>query len=806
MTAGFGQVALPLPLEHPYTYRIPEPLADRVVPGARVVVPVGRRELIGIVTGLADQAPPRELRDILAAPDVEPALTAPLLELAHWIAGYYAAPLGLTLKAMLPGAMWGASRVVVERGGGSQTMGGLAGQILALLDRRGGAATAAALARGLKRPVWDALGRLERAGVVSLRIEPPETRAEQARERLVRLAAEGPGLAERERLFRRAPAQRAAYEALEEFGGLVPFRHLTTRLGIQPAAVRALVRRGLARLEERVVTRDPFPELPLTAAPPVPTAAQQAAVDAIGSLPPGDGALLFGVTGSGKTLVYLEVVRRALADGKGAIILVPEIALTPQTVSRVRGVFGDQVAVLHSALSEGERADQWRVLRSGERRVVVGARSAVFAPVARLGVLVVDEEHEASYKNGEAPRYHAREVALVRARLEGARLVLGSATPSLETFARLDGRLRLLRLPERAELRPLPPVEVVDLRTSPRVREAGPVPWSERLDAATTAALARGEQVLLLLNRRGYAAVLQCPACGAVRSCPRCSIALTVHQAPPPAGLRCHYCGHDEPVATDCAQCGHPVQRMRGVGTQQVERFLAQRFADARIARMDLDTTSTRWSHQAILERVGRGQVDMLVGTQMIAKGLDFPNVTLVGVVDADTGLSLPDFRAAERTFQLLAQVAGRAGRGPRGGCVIIQTRNPEHYALRHAATHDTEGFLARELAVRREPPYPPHVGLANLLVSGEDERRVVEHAARVARWLTRLVEAKRLGLDVLGPAPCPITRIKDRWRWHVLLRGAPDLVGRVVRYAAGRLPGSAGVRVVVDRDPVSLM
>ncbi len=803
MTPGYGLVALPLPLAQPYTYRIPETLADRIVPGARVVVPVRQRELIGIVTALTPEAPEQSARDILSAPDPEPALPESLLETARWISGYYGAPLGLTLRAMLPAAMWGSSQVVVELEAGAPG-GGVAGEIVAYLERKGGEAPVATIARALKRPVWDAVNRLARVGGVRLRVETPETDAAVVTEKLVRLAEVVPTLLEREASLRRSPAQRSVLEALEELGGSAPLRHLVEQLGLSRAGVDGLVKRGLARVEEVEAPRDPFRDLAVTAPPPVPNLAQFAAIAAIDAAPSGDGVLLFGVTGSGKTLVYLEAIRHALAAGRGAILLVPEIALTPQTVSRVRGVFGEEVAVLHSGLSDGERADAWRMLRRGERRVAVGARSAIFAPVRDLGVIVVDEEHESSYKNGESPRYHARDVAMVRARLEGARLVLGSATPSPESMHRVGPRLARIGLPERAGTRPLPPVDLVDLRVAERLPEAGALPWSLQLDREVLAALARSEQVLLLLNRRGYAATLQCQACGAVRQCDRCSIALTVHQSPP--GLRCHYCGRDEPIPAACLECGGAVQRMRGVGTQQLERFLASRFPAARLARMDLDTTSAKWSHQAILDRVGRGDVDILLGTQMIAKGLDFPNVTLVGVIDADTGLHLPDFRAAERTFQLIAQVAGRAGRGPKGGRVIVQTRNPDHYALTAAAQHDTEGFLRAELAQRQSPPYPPMASLVNLVVSGEDEIGVADAAAALASWCGGLVASQRLAVDVLGPAPCALARIKLRWRWHVALRGESEQLGRIVRYAAGRLPEPRGVRVIIDRDPVSLL
>jgi primosomal protein N' (replication factor Y) len=804
MSDRFVQVALPLPLASSYTYRIPETLGDRVVPGARVVVPVRKRELIGIAVATEVAGPTAAARDVLAAPDGETAVPAALLETARWVAGYYGAPLGLTLRCMLPSGMWGESQVVARLVRGARHPGGLAGEVAGWLERRGGEAAVSTAARALKRPVWDVLDRLARVGVVTLRVEPPDTQGAALTERVAVLAGDPPTLLERDTLFRRAPKQRRLYEALEQLGGSALVSHVTGQLGFTPAVLRGLSGRGLVRIGEAERVRDPFAGFPAVAPPTSLTADQQTALAAVQSLGPGESAVLFGVTGSGKTLVYLEAVRRALAAGRGAIVLVPEIGLTPQTVSRVRGAFGDQVAVLHSALSDGERADAWRLLRRGERRVAVGARSAVFAPVRDLGMIVLDEEHEASYKTGETPRYHARDVAAVRARLEGASLVLGSATPSLETMELTARRARLLRLPERIGARPLPPVELIDLRVAARARGTGAVAWSEALDAAIVGTLARREQALLLLNRRGYAAFLQCPDCGEVWQCPRCTISLTVHTSPP--GLRCHYCGHEEPLPATCRACAGDVQQTRGYGTQQVERLLAERYPEARIARMDLDTTSTKWSHQRILASVESGEVDLLLGTQMIAKGLDFPNVTLVGVVDADTGLYLPDFRAAERTFQLLAQVAGRAGRGPKGGTVLVQTRHPTHHALVWAARHDTEGFLREERALRESPPYPPLTSLVNLVVSGLAERAVSARAAEVADWGAALLARYHLPVTLLGPAPCPLARLKDRWRWHVLLKGPAEALGRIVRYAAPRLTRGGDVRVVIDRDPVSLL
>jgi primosomal protein N' (replication factor Y) (superfamily II helicase) len=804
MTARFARVALPLPLAAPYTYRIPEALGDRVLPGARVVVPVRARELIGIVLEIDTPAPEAEAREVLAAPDPTPALPEALLATARWIAGYYGSPIGLTLKAMLPSGMWGASQVVAVRVAGAPEPGGLAGQVLDWLEQQGGEATVAGAARKFRRPLWDVLARLARVGAVELRVVPPDTGAGVATERVVVLTGESPTLLERDTLFRRRAKRRRLYESLESLGGSAQVRHVVDQLGFSEAVIAGLAGQGLARIESVERVRDPFADMPSVPPPDTLTSRQAEALAAIERLAPGASALLFGVTGSGKTLVYLEAVRRVLARGRGAIVLVPEIGLTPQTVSRLRGAFGDQVAVLHSALSDGERADAWRLLRRGERRVAVGARSAVFAPIADLGLIVVDEEHEASYKNGEAPRYHARDVAAVRARLEGAALVLGSATPSLETMARTDQELETLRLPHRIGSRPLPPVELVDLRVAPKVTGTGPLAWSEALDQAIVATLARREQALLLLNRRGYAAFLQCPDCGEVWQCPRCSISLTVHRAPD--GLRCHYCGHEEPLPFTCRVCANPVQQMRGIGTQQLERVLAERYPEARIARMDLDTTSTKWGHQRILGEFEAGRIDLLIGTQMVAKGLDFPNVTLVGVVDADTGLYLPDFRSAERTFQLLAQVAGRAGRGPKGGRVLVQTRHPTHHALRHAARHDAEGFIAEELILRREPPYPPETSLVNLVVSGPDQSATGSRAAEVADWCQGLEDRYRLGVSVLGPAPCPLARIKERWRWHVLLKGEGTALGRIVRYAARRLTQAGPVRVILDRDPVTLL
>jgi primosomal protein N' (replication factor Y) len=744
----YAAVVLPVPVNRSYIYEVPEALAARVVPGARVVVPLRQRRVVGIVTEAVSRPPSAgvNIKPIAAAPDDEPAISPPLLELGRWMSDYYGAPLGLSLRAILPGPLWS-----VARPGGPAPL----------------------------------------------------------EERLLVLSGNGmDSLLERERRFKRAPKRRAVYETVEALGGSAPVAHLVNQLKLSSSALEGLVRQGLARIEHVPEIRDPFANL---SSPPPPdlTDDQRAAIRGIAATPLAQPVLIHGVTGSGKTLVYLEILRAVVAAGRGAILLVPEIALTPQTVARVRGVFGDRVAVLHSGLSDGERADAWRALRRGERVVAVGPRSAVFAPVQRLGAIVVDEEHEPSYKQGSAPRYHARDAAAMRAQLEGAQLILGSATPSLETLDQAaQGRVTTFALPDRVGARPLPPVEVVDLRSAPRIAAPetppGAIPWSEVLDTAISGALERGEQVILMLNRRGFATFVQCPACGNVPGCPQCAIALTVHHTPPT--MRCHYCGHEEAIPETCGICGNPTQRLRGLGTQQLEHFLGLRYPRARIARMDLDTTTSKWAHHHILERVARGEVDILLGTQMIAKGLDFPNVTVVGVVDADTGLHFPDFRAGERTFQLVAQVAGRAGRGARGGRVYVQTRAPDHHAIRAAAAHSVSQFAAAEFPLRSPPypPYPPRTGLVRFVIATDDHARTAELAEKVATWLRR-ASRERLddALTVLGPAPCPLMRLKGKWRWHVLAKSAePRVLGRVVRAWRAK----AHRAVTVDRDPVSLL
>jgi primosomal protein N' (replication factor Y) (superfamily II helicase) len=754
------EVALPRPIPRTFTYSVDADVAD----GTRVLVPFGPRRLIGWVVGRTGQAPDAAIRPVRRV--LEDGVPPSLLRLCRWIADYYVAPLGLVLRSALPNAL-----------------------------------------SDIDRPQ-----------------APVRTR------RVLVLTDDLPSLRQRDDVFARAHRQRALFELLESMGGRAEVGHLTGRLNFSYSVLRGLESKGLARFDDEEQARDPFAGSDVESRPLPPlTKAQEAVVGALEEAvrSPSDSRqhstpfLLRGVTGSGKTRVYIELLKRVVGEqGRGAIVLVPEIALTPQTVARFQGSFGDDVAVLHSALSDGERYDAWRALRDGRKRIVVGARSAIFAPLPSLGAIVVDEEHESSYKQSEAPRYHAREVAVMRARLDGAACVLGSATPSLESWYNTTvDKYRLLELPERIEGRPLPEVRIVDLRVkaggsppgtgTPRPASAPPSPGhvlSPLLADAVQERLQRGEQTILLLNRRGYATFVQCRSCGNVWQCEQCNVSLTFHRGR--RRLVCHYCFHEEPAPTHCERCGSGDLSFRGLGTEQVERSVAETFPEARIARMDIDTTSGKWAHHEILGRVERGEVDILLGTQMIAKGLDFPRVTLVGVVNADVGLNLPDFRASERTFQLLTQVAGRAGRSDLGGEVIIQTAVPGHYAVGHAVTHDYVAFVDRELRERRSPAYPPHTRLANVVVSGLEEDVVQETAVSVATAVSDEIAHRRAPVELMGPAPCAIDRIRKRWRWHFLLRsGNARALGTLCHWIQEtRAPGGRDLRLILDRDPVALL
>ena len=664
--------------------------------------------------------------------------------------------------------------------------------------------------------IWPEIRALTAAGVISVETLPPRQPPVKTA-RVVRVARWIDDIEELNASVGRARRQADAYQVLAGCGGTVELAHLTGQAGFSRGVIRGLEEKGLALVEDREVERDPFAGIPVGENQAhTPTDRQAKVIRTLASAfdaGPGEPFLLHGVTGSGKTLVYIELLDHVLARGKGAIVLVPEISLTPQTVARFRAHFGDQVAVLHSALSDGERFDAWRQLHSGRRRIAVGARSALFAPVSNLGVIVVDEEHDGSYKQSEAPRYQARDMAVVRSAEEGALCVLGSATPALESWHNVErGRFRLASLPDRVGGGTLPPVRVIDLREARKKSkdkeearsEAGLV-LTAPLVEAMRARLVRGEQTILLLNRRGYSSFVQCRECGDVEICPACSISLTYHRGK--SRLVCHHCHHEQPAPERCPRCGSTDLSFRGLGTEQVERVVAETLPKARLARMDVDTTSGKWSHHEILGRVERGEVDILLGTQMIAKGLDFPGVTLVGVVNADVGIHLPDFRATERTFQLLSQVAGRAGRGELGGDVLIQTALPEHYAIQAALAHDYVAFATRELDERRHPAYPPLVRLVNVVVSSPKPEDAAGNAEAGARWLRTHV-VSRTPVDLIGPAPSPIERLHGRWRWHFLLRSpSVKALGVAARRLQSDFRTSGGdVRITIDRDPSALL
>ncbi len=522
---------------------------------------------------------------------------------------------------------------------------------------------------------------------------------------------------------------------------------------------------------------------------------------ALAEIERGGVVLLHGVTGSGKTEVYLRAIARVVERGKQAIVLVPEIALTPQTVARFKARFA-RVAVLHSMLTESARAAQWRAARAGEVDVIVGARSAVFAPVRALGLIVVDEEHEAAYKQGNAPRYHAREVAVQRARMEGAAAVLGSATPSLESIHRARaGEYRTAPLSCRIERREMPEIEVVDMAAERAEVKRYPV-ISRRLEQLVRQSMERREQAILFLNRRGFLTHVSCPRCQWTFRCRRCDVGMTYHRETDRAA--CHYCMESAPLPSACLDCGSPRLLMLGLGTERIEAEIRTLFPGFRVSRMDSDSMKTREDYRASLKALWSGATDILVGTQMIAKGLDVPDVTLVGVINADTAFHLPDFRAAERTFQLITQVAGRTGRGPRGGRVVVQTFNPQHYAIRAAAAYDFAGFLARELEMRKELGYPPFASLVRIVVQGTPEERVRAASERLSGRLKAAFDEKQAA--ILGPAAAPLYRLKGRYRMHFLLK-VPDLEAVLppLRKAVGAVSTSRSLQALLDVDPVDL-
>ena len=717
-------IAIGVSVNKTFHYRASLEMRDRLVEGSRVLVPFGNRTMTGTVLGFPDKHDLIGLKSIIAI--IDSPLTPDLLALAHWMAGYYLYPLGLTIESMVPKAL---SRAKPKKK-----------KYLALAD-----------------------GDHDLEGI------------------------RGPK--QKELLLHLCERQVVSLDELKAFS---------------PATIKALCDNGMASIIEKDAEKA---GTPVEFVPGVPPSLMPEQTDAVRRI--SDAAarsqfgvfLLHGVTGSGKTEVYLHSIKQQADLGRGTIVLVPEIALTPQLLGRFQRRFGSRVAVLHSGLTDRERADEYRRIQAGQVDVAVGARSAVFAPFDRVGLIIVDEEHENSYKQDEGLRYHARDVAVMRAKFQNAVAVLGSATPSLESFYNAKhGKYQYLRLAQRVDHRPMPKVEVIDVKSLPKQAL-----YSPALLAGIAQRLEKNEQTLLLLNRRGFSSVLICQECGVVIKCPSCSVSLTFHKSE--GSMKCHYCGHLTRPPEKCASCNGVDLKLLGTGTQKVEEELQALFPAARMLRMDSDSVKGRDAYEQLLQQVDRREVDILLGTQMIAKGHDFPSVTLVGVVDADVGLNLPDFRSAEKTFQLITQAAGRAGRGEAAGEVVIQTMNPGHYSILHSRTHDYEGFYNEEIAYRIQLGYPPIGRFIKIEIKSVDEARAAEAAKLAQNHIRHVMRGKETLL--LGPAPAPVSRVRGQYRFQLLLLSTKREMIRMLAVEGRRVVEEKfgrKCRVLVDVDPVNLM
>jgi primosomal protein N' (replication factor Y) len=818
MSFPFCNVALSVPLRTTFTYAIPETLRELVQAGSRVVVPFRRKSLVGVVVEFVEHAQPgAQIRDIAKAVDFVPALTPKLLELGQWVAGYYLAPVGEVFRAMLPPIteLRTERRIVLTDSGATGATKECAATrsrspeqhtFVSQLREKGGALPFAAATKfGLDDA---AVQKLRRQGLIEIRESMLGRKAKTQRViALKSLAGVGEEATQRPAVDAMSDRVKAALEAR----GPLPLAQLLRVANVSRSVIERMLRDALLESwEERIdPAEDPFD---VGYVPPAHelNAEQESALKLVRArfeLGEFGVLLLHGVTGSGKTEVYMRAVQETLARGKTAIILVPEIALTLWIGRQCRAWFGarfEGVAVLHSALSDVERAREWWRVRNGEARVVVGTRSAIFAPLENLGLVIVDEEQESSYKQEETPRYHGRDVAIVRAKMENAAALLGSATPSLETYHHArSGKYELLTLAGRVESRPLASVEIVDLRDDfSKTHQTSPI--SAALHDAIVECLAQKTQALVLINRRGYSWSVLCRSCGASVQCENCSISMTHHKQR--NRLECHYCGALKPIPKQCPKCQSQYVYFFGEGSEHLEERLRKEFPGARIARLDRDTARTKRQYQETLGAFAGGALDILVGTQMLAKGHDFQRVTLVGVVSADSSLSLPDFRAAERTFQLLTQVAGRAGRGELPGRVLIQTFYPEHYAIQDAVCQDYPAFYERETQFRRVMAYPPFTSLANVIVRHTD----LEKAIRWARELSQYFSPHDgKGLRILGPAAAPLAKLKKEHRFQFLLKSpkrsllAKVLAGAMAFLERKEIPETA---VLVDMDPLSLM
>jgi primosomal protein N' (replication factor Y) len=812
--AQFCDVAVPVPLEMVFTYRVPDGFS--LLPGSRVVVPFRRQKLVGIVTELHDRIPNVTVKDVQESLDEAdaPALSTELLRLGKWISEYYLAPLGEVFRTMLPlNAEFRRAVVyrITDEGHMALHLAGNAGssgkskrtpedqyaeyralEYLAARDQsreealKAGARVSRELIEGMLRKKW-----IVREDVSHV--------TDASRTRRVALLRDGEG--------KLNANQKLLIETLAGAGGRIALDDLR-QLEVPRSTLGTLVKRGLIELAEEPVefTRPALVSRGMASGFEFNEAQQLALKKIRTAVDPRSfsGVLLHGVTGSGKTAVYLAAMKSVLDSGRSAILLVPEIGLTPAVAADVHDVFGNEVAILHSALSDKERAEHWHRIRRGEARAVVGTRSAVFAPVLNLALIIVDEEQDSSYKQEETPRYHARNVAVMRAKFSDAVVVLGSATPSLESyFNAKKGRYSLLEMPDRVEKRPLPEVELVDMRQE--FQETGHEQVvSRKLADEIRLRLERKEQAMVLLNRRGYSPVVLCRTCGKTLECKNCAIALTHHKQN--RRMECHHCGFMAPVPKNCVSCGSEYVYFLGTGSEKLEELLHGLFPQARIARLDRDTVRSHADFERALNALNAGELDLLVGTQMIAKGHDIHGVTLVGVVGADIALGLPDFRAAERTFQLLTQVAGRAGRGDVVGKVVLQTYFPEHYAVQYAAQHDFIGFYEKELRFRSWMHYPPYSSLANVILRSDKLDDVLKWSGVLGRWFEKI---RHEGVRVLGPAAAPIQRLKRDYRYHFILKSASrEKLNALLRamLAHGEKEKIPRTNMIVDVDALWLM
>jgi primosomal protein N' (replication factor Y) len=808
----FCDVALPVPLDTAFTYSVPDGMQPVV--GGRVLVPFRQQRMSGIVTGLHDRKPKVVTKSVISVLDSAPVLDEPLIRLGQWIADYYLAPVGEVFRTMLPlGAEFKRAIAyrITEDGQTALHLAGMSGSsarsrktpedqfaefrvLEYLMEReatreeslRGATRASKALLAGMVRKKWIAREDISDARDAARTVKFAILKAVEGK-----LNAN----------------QQTLVDTLAAAGGKAPVDALQS-LEIPRTTLGTLVKRGLVEIVEEAAgftvsgkrSRHKMFDFQFNSAQEAALASIQERVRA-GKF---SGMLLHGITGSGKTAIYLAAMRSVLEAGRSAILLVPEIGLTPAVAADLHQLFGEEVAILHSALSDKERAEQWHRIKRGEARMVVGTRSAVFAPVSDLALMIVDEEQDPSYKQEEMPRYHARDVAVVRAKMANAVVVLGSATPSLESYYNArKNKYTLLELPDRVEKRPLPEVEIIDMRQE--FQETGNEQViSRKLAEEIKERLEKKEQVMVLLNRRGYSPVVLCRACGKTLECKNCAIAMTHHKRS--RRMECHYCGYTAPVPKACVHCGSEYVYFLGTGSEKLEELLHGMFPQARIGRLDRDTVRGREDFERALNALDEGELDLLVGTQMIAKGHDIHGVTLVGVVGADMALGFPDFRAAERTFQLLTQVAGRAGRGQTTGKVVLQTYFPDHYAVQYAAQHDFMGFYEKELRFRSWMHYPPYSALANVLVRSNKLDEALRWSGTLGKWFEK---TRHEGIRVLGPAVAPILRLKQDYRYHFVVKSASReklnaLLRAMLAYAAQqKVPRT---QVIVDVDAIWLM